>query len=94
MLRDSRDAVETLVKVIPVQAGIQKIVHCPWIPACAGMTLKNVFWGQTALFPIATFDSAGNQSTTGIIGKRVTSVNKPARPKARPIHLAVPGLGV
>ena len=38
MLRDSSDAVETLVKVIPAQAGIQSIAHSPWIPACAGMT--------------------------------------------------------
>ncbi len=30
------------LRVIPPEAGIQKIVHCRWIPASAGMTLKNV----------------------------------------------------
>ena len=40
MLRDSRAAVETLVKVIPAQAGIQGLCAIDWILACAGMTQK------------------------------------------------------
>ena len=42
MLRYSRDAIETFVKVIPVQAGIQGVGAIFWIPACAGMTETNV----------------------------------------------------
>ena len=40
------------LRVIPVEAGIQKMVHCPWIPASAGMTLTNVLWVRQLHFQL------------------------------------------
>ena len=33
-------APKTFFKVIHAEAGIQKMVHCPWSPASAGMTRR------------------------------------------------------
>ena len=57
------------LRVIFPEAGIQGPCTIFWIPACAGMTLKNVFEGQAFLFSIAVFDATGNQSTASIIGQ-------------------------